>query len=302
MGGPNNLDEVKLFLTNMFNDARIIPAPKPLRWLIAKSIIAKRLEPAKENYKLLGGCSPIIKYTDTLIKKLESRIEAKILPVMRYTPPYAKDVLAQLQDMDAIYAIPLYPQYSKTTTASSFDDLLKNAKKLALDDKIKTVQHYPAHPLYIASICKRIQEALGKDKAKDFELIFSAHGLPQKMIDRGDPYQKEIKLTLFMARKALIEAGLNFAATHLAYQSRLGPMKWIEPYMDEKLKTMRAKKVIVFPIAFTIDNSETEYELDIEYRTLAKEIGIAEYRVAKAPNDDDNFVGCLVDLYKKMGD
>jgi ferrochelatase len=120
------------------------------------------------------------------------------------------------------------------------------------------------------------------------------------MIDKGDPYQKEIKLTLFMARKALLEAGLDFAATHLAYQSRLGPMKWIQPYMDEKLKTMRGKKVIVFPIAFTIDNSETEYELDIEYRTLAKEIGIAEYRVAKAPNDDDNFVDCLVDLYRKM--
>ncbi len=300
MGGPNNLDEVKLFLTNMFNDARIIAAPKPLRWLIAKIITTKRTEAAKENYRLLGGKSPIMKYTDALVKKLEAKVDARVSPLMRYTPPFAKEVLESLQDMDAIYAIPLYPQYSATTTASSFDDLFKNAKSLGISDKIKTIEHYPTHPLYIASICKRIQEALGKDKAEDFDLIFSAHGLPQKMIDRGDPYQKEIKNTLFMARKALIEAELNFAATHLAYQSRLGPMKWIEPYMDEKLKTMRGKKVIVFPIAFTIDNSETEYELDIEYRALAKEIGIAEYRVAKAPNDDDNFVDCLVDLYKKM--
>ncbi len=300
MGGPNNLDEVKLFLTNMFNDARIIAAPKPLRWLIAKIITTRRIAVAKENYRLLNGKSPIMKYTDALVKKLEKRVDARVSPLMRYTPPFAKEVLKSLQDMDAIYAIPLYPQYSATTTASSFDDLFKNAKNLGISDKIKTLQHYPAHPLYIASIVDRIKEALGSDKADDFELIFSAHGLPQKMIDKGDPYQKEIKLTLFMARKALLEAGLDFAATHLAYQSRLGPMKWIEPYMDEKLKTMEGKKVIVFPIAFTIDNSETEYELDIEYRALAKEAGVAEYRVAKAPNDNNNFVECLVDIYKRM--
>ncbi|MEJ2488265.1 MAG: ferrochelatase [Sulfurovaceae bacterium] len=210
MGGPNNLDEVKLFLTNMFNDARIIAAPKPLRWLIAKIITTKRAEAAKENYRLLGGKSPIMKYTNALVKKLEAKVDARVSPLMRYTPPFAKEVLESLQDMDAIYAIPLYPQYSATTTASSFDDLFKNAKSLGISDKIKTIEHYPTHPLYIASICKRIQEALGKDKAEDFELIFSAHGLPQKMIDRGDPYQKEIKNTLFMARKALIEAELSW--------------------------------------------------------------------------------------------
>ena len=300
MGGPNNLDEVKLFLNNMFNDPRIIGAPKPLRRFIAKFITYKRIYIAKENYRLLGGRSPIMKHTDALITKLEKQIDAKVFTVMRYTPPYAKEVLKNLQDTDAIYALPLYPQYSATTTASSFDDLLESADRLGIKDKIKTVQHYPAHPLYIASIVDRIKEALRGDEADDFELIFSAHGLPQKMIDRGDPYQKEIKLTLFMARKALIEAGLRFKATHLAYQSRLGPVKWTKPYMDEKLRSMQGKKIIIFPIAFTIDNSETECELDIEYRTLAKDIGISEYKVAKAPNDNDNFVACLVDIYKKM--
>lgn len=300
MGGPNDLDEVKVFLNNMFNDHRIIAAPKPIRWLIAKLIIWKRLKEAKSNYGRLGGRSPLIKYTDELIQALSKKVDANVYAVMRYTPPFALDVLQKLQNVDEIYAIPLYPQHSSTTTLSSLDDLYKASDKLGLTGKIKTVSSYYSHPLYIKSIVERIKDALKSDDAGEFELIFSAHGLPQKIVDKGDLYQQHIKETVKSVEQALIDNGLNFSKTHLAYQSRLGPVEWLRPYMDEKLQEFNGKKVIVFPIAFTLDNSETEFELDIEYRHLANEIGIADYRVAKAPNSHPDFVACLADLYKRI--
>ncbi len=300
MGGPNNLDEVKVFLENMFNDHRIIYAPKPIRWLISKLIIWKRLDEAKGNYTKLGGKSPLIKYTNELVEALSKKVDADVYAVMRYTPPFALDVLQKLQNTDEIYAIPLYPQHSSTTTLSSLDDLYRASNKLGITDKIKTISSYHSHPFYIKSIVERIKEALNDDNAKEFELLFSAHGLPQKIVNKGDLYQQHIRYTLFYVRKMLLSIGMNFAASHLAYQSRLGPVEWLRPYMDEKLREFGGKKVIVFPIAFTLDNSETEFELDIEYRHLANEIGIADYRVAKAPNSHPDFVACLADLYKEM--
>ncbi len=300
MGGPNDLDEVKVFLNNMFNDHRIIAAPKPIRWLISKLIIHKRLNEAKSNYKLLGGRSPLIKHTDELVQALSKKVDVDVHAVMRYTPPFALDVLQKLQNVDEIYAIPLYPQHSCTTTLSSLDDLYKASDKLGLAGKIKTISSYHSHPLYIKSIIERIKDALKSDDAGEFELIFSAHGLPQKIVDKGDLYQQHIKETVDSVEKALIDNGLNFVNTHLAYQSRLGPVEWLRPYMDEKLQEFNGKKVIVFPIAFTLDNSETEFELDIEYRELARKIGIADYRVARAPNSHPDFVMCLADLYKRM--
>ncbi|MDD5406280.1 MAG: ferrochelatase [Sulfurovaceae bacterium] len=300
MGGPNDLDEVKIFLNNMFNDHRIISAPKPIRWLISKLIIWKREEEAKSNYSKLNGKSPIVKYTQELIETLSKEVDANIYAVMRYTPPFAMEVLEKLQNIDEIYAIPLYPQHSSTTTLSSLDDLYKASGKLGLTNKIKTISNYHTHPLYIKSVVSRIKEALQNNEAGEFELLFSAHGLPQKIIDKGDLYQKHIIETVESVEKALINNGLNFAASHLAYQSRLGPVEWLRPYMDEKLREFNNKKVVVVPIAFTLDNSETEFELDIEYRHLASEIGIADYRVAKAPNAHPDFVACLADLYTKM--
>jgi len=299
MGGPNNLDEVELFLSNMFNDKRIIGAPQPIRAMIAKFIIWKRLGDAKSNYAALGGKSPIVGHTQKLIEKLESKVDASVHMVMRYTPPFATEHLERLREVDEIYAIPLYPHYSSTTTLSSLDDLNHTLKHYDIKAKLSIVEHYYAHPSYIASIVERIKESLDGDEASEFELIFSAHGLPQKIINRGDLYQKHIRYTLYHARKALMKSGIDFHNTHLAYQSRLGPMEWIRPYLDDKLKSLTKKKVIIFPIAFTVDNSETEYELDMEYREIAHDLGFEDYRVALAPNDHPHFVSCLKELYEE---
>ena len=300
MGGPNNLEEVEVFLNNMFNDKRIIAAPKPIRMMIAKLITWQRKKEAKSNYAVLGGKSPLVGYTQQLIEKLENRIDATIHMVMRYTPPFASQTVEKLKDVDEIYAIPLYPHYSSTTTLSSMEDFDENVKKMGIKAKVITLEQYYKHPDYLAATVERIKETLGEDNPEDFELVFSAHGLPQRIIDNGDDYQRHIKYNLLYARRALQEAGIHFHKTHLAYQSRLGPLEWIRPYLDDKLKALKKKKVIIYPIAFTIDNSETEFELDVEYREIAEELEFEDYRVAKAPNDHPAFVQCITNLYESM--
>jgi ferrochelatase len=300
MGGPNNLDEVEVFLNNMFNDKHIISAPKPIRMMIAKLITWMRKNEAKSSYSSLGGKSPLVGYTKQLISKLEEGIDATVHMAMRYTPPYSSDTLQELKNVDEIYAIPLYPHYSSTTTLSSMEDFEENIKKQGIEAKVRTLDSYYNHPDYIAATVERIRETLGSDDPSDFELVFSAHGLPRKIIDKGDNYQRHIKYNVYHARKALLDAGLHFHKTHLAYQSRLGPLEWIRPYLDDKLKSLKKKKVIIYPVAFTIDNSETEFELDVEYREIAEEIGFEEYRVAKAPNDHPLFVKCITNIYENM--
>ncbi|OQX75049.1 MAG: ferrochelatase [Campylobacteraceae bacterium 4484_4] len=300
MGGPNNLNEVRLFLKNMFNDPRIISAPAPIRKMIAWWIIRSREEEATENYRRLGGKSPIIGYTQKLVEKLQKATGIPVFFAMRYTPPFTEEVLKKLKSCERIYAIPLYPHHSVTTTESSFDALFEAAEKIGIQEKIRTIDHYHLDRSYNAAVIDRIKEALANEKAQQFELIFSAHGLPQKVIEKGDLYQKQIEAQVAYLKKALEEAGLDFAAVHLAYQSRVGPMAWTKPYLDETLKTLSGKRVLLYPISFTIDNSETEFELDIEYREIAKTLGIESYIVAKAPNDHPRFVEALKGIWEGL--
>lgn len=300
MGGPNNLSEVKVFLNNMFNDHRIIAAPKPVRKMIAWLITSRRHKEAEHNYSLIGGKSPIVDHTRRVVDALAARVDADVHYVMRYTPPYTGDVLQSVALYDEIYAIPLYPHFSATTTLSSFDALYEEAKKLGISDKIRTIDRYYNDPTYNATIVERIKEAVGEDDPSEFELVFSAHGLPKKIIEKGDLYQRHIRTNVYHARRTLNDAGIFFHNTHLAYQSRLGPMEWIRPYLEDKLASLKKKKVIIYPIAFTIDNSETEFELEIEYREKAEAMGIEVYRVAKAPNDHPLFIEALEKLYYSM--
>jgi len=299
MGGPNNLDEVKVFLKNMFNDKYIIGAPQPIRAMIAKFIIARRLEEAKSNYKALGGMSPIVGHTKRLVRRLNKQLDADVFYEMRYTPPFASQVIEQIKDYDEIYAIPMYPHYSSTTTKSSIEDLLKFAKKKNIDQKIKTIDSYYDNRLYNKAIVERIKEALKGDDSEEFELIFSAHGLTQRTIDKGDLYQKHILANVEAAKKELENQGISFKKIHVAYQSRLGPLEWLRPYMEDKLTEIE-NKVIIYPISFTVDNSETQFELDVEYKEVADDLGITDYRVAKCPNHHEYFVEMLIELYIKM--
>lgn len=299
MGGPNNLDEVKVFLKNMFNDKYIIGAPQPIRALIGAIIVSKRLEIAKENYRKLGGISPIVGHTKRLVRRLSKIVDADVFYEMRYTYPFAKDILEKVKDYEEIYAIPMYPHYSTTTTKSSWEDLIKVAKNLKIENKIKTIDSYYDNDFYNKAIVERIKEALKDDDSNDFELIFSAHGLTQRTINKGDLYQKHILVNVEYAKKELEKQNIRFKKIHVAYQSRLGPMEWLRPYMEDKLKEI-SSKVIVYPISFTVDNSETLGELVLEYGELAHELGIKDYRVAKAPNHHLYFLEALKEIYEEM--
>ena len=203
MGGPNNLDEVEVFLKNMFNDKYIIGAPQPIRALIAKLIIFRRLNIAKENYRQLGGFSPIVGYTKRLVRRLQKVVDADVFYEMRYTSPFAKDVIEKVKDYDEIYAIPMYPHHSRTTTLSSIEDFISCAKKFKIEDKIKTIDYYYDNIFYNKAIVDRIKEALKDDRAEDFELVFSAHGLTQRVIDKGDLYQKHILANVEFVKEEL---------------------------------------------------------------------------------------------------
>jgi len=305
MGGPNNLLEVETFLRNMFADENILTTKsKLLRKFIGNMIVTSRAENARKVYEELGGKSPIVDHTKKLVAKLQDMVPDEVYVdfAMRYTPPFAKEVCNRLEEMDIrdIYLIPLYPQYSTTTTKSSLEDFEAAYAKVGGNARIHKRGNFYRMSSYNEVILERIKEILDDADASEFELIFSAHGLPQKIIDRGDPYQKQITHHVELLKEELIKGGVLFKDVHLAYQSKVGPMKWLEPSLEEKLKELKSKKVVIFPIAFTIDNSETDFELSIEYAEVAKELGFKEYKVARCPNDHPLFATTLHNIYLEM--
>ncbi len=303
MGGPNNLDEVELFLKNMFNDKNIITVKNNLlRRFIAFMITASRKNEAKENYKKLGGKSPLVAYTQNLADKLQKSMDdVCIMYAMRYTPPFADDIIKEIKKkkIKELFLFPLYPQYSTTTTKSSLEDFHRALKEAEVFVGADEIVRFYKNKKYNQAIIERIKESLQNDCAKEFDLVFSAHSLPQKIIDNGDSYQDEVIENVDILKEMLFNEGLNFNHIHLAYQSKLGPVKWLEPSLEQKLKELKNKKVIIYPISFILDNSETEFELDIEYRDTAKELGIKDYRVAKCLYDCDIFVEAIKEIYSK---
>ncbi|KFL33889.1 MULTISPECIES: ferrochelatase [unclassified Sulfurospirillum] len=297
MGGPNNLDEVQVFLSNMFNDANIITVKSALlRRFIAFMITSTRTKKAQANYAKLGGKSPLVGYTKQLVAKLQKALPSlHVNFAMRYTPPFCDALIEELkaQKIEEVILLPLYPHYSTTTTKSSVEDFMKVAKALEFKANIRVIDRFFESESYNRLLVKKIKEALGENDSTQMELIFSAHSLPQKIIANGDPYEREISLHVKLVEQLLEKENVHFKAVHLAYQSKLGPVKWLEPSMEEKLSTLENKNALIVPISFTIDNSETEFELSQEYAELAHKLGFERYIVAKCPNDDEAFVECI---------
>ncbi|EQB40559.1 ferrochelatase [Sulfurimonas hongkongensis] len=305
MGGPNNLDEVEVFLKNMFSDKNILTMKSSLlRKLVGGIIVFTRTESSQDIYRQIGGKSPIVGHTKGLVKKLQDRVGSDVMVdfAMRYTPPFAKEVIERLnkQEVEKIYLIPLYPQYSTTTTKSSLEDFEEVYHASGSDAILVEIKHFFENESYNKAIIDRIKEQMSGAKYEDFDMIFSAHGLPQKIVDAGDVYERHVKKHIEILKRKLQEQDMNFHDVHLAYQSKVGPMEWLKPSLGDKLESIKDRGVVIFPIAFTIDNSETDYELEIEYREIAKELGIKEYKVCRCPNDSDFFVDALQEIYEKM--
>jgi len=292
MGAPRNLDEVELFLKNMFNDKNIITVKSDLlRSFISFLIVQSRKKEAKSNYEKLGGASPLVKHTKEFIKVAKEIFnEYEVATIMRYTPPFADEVLKDLKEkgVKEIVAIPLYPQYSTTTTKSSVEDLEKALKKLSWDVKVKVIERFYKKDFYLDVIVDDIKSTLKDKDTKEFDLIFSAHSLPQKIVDQGDPYQKEVEEQVALLKKKLKD--MKFKNIYLAYQSKLGPVKWLEPSLEDKLHSLENKNVVIYPISFVLDNSETEFELSIEYDEVAKKLGFENYIVVPCINSNKKFI------------
>jgi len=301
MGGPNNLDEVELFLKNMFNDENIITTKsKLLRKFIAFMIVNFRKKVAIENYKQIGGKSPLVENTKRLIQKLQKKDNSIFITyAMRYTPPFAKDTIKELKqkNITEVLLLPLYPQYSTTTTKSSIEDFEKEAKKVGFEAKITSIKRFFQEEDFNKAIVSQIKQEISEEDTSKIDLIFSAHSLPQKIIDAGDSYQKEVEEHVQILSKMLQEEGIRFNKIHLAYQSKLGPVKWVGPSLEEKLTELSNKNVLIYPLSFLLDNSETMQELHIEYAKIAEELNYKSYKVSNCLNSSNNFVKFLHKYY-----
>ncbi|MRJ02328.1 MAG: ferrochelatase [Epsilonproteobacteria bacterium] len=300
MGAPHNLEEVELFLRNMFNDPHILPIKSALlRKVVASFITKMRVKEAKKSYEELGGKSPLNDYTRRLVVKLERRLggETIVRAAMRYTPPFVHGVIEELmeREIDEVYLIPLYPHYSITTTQSSLDDFYGEAKKMRFHARFYEVREFYDNEKFNDAVVERIEEALKGENFKEYDLLFSAHSLPKRFIEMGDPYLEEVQNHVELLKERI---GWRFNSIHLAFQSKIGPIQWLEPSLDEKLAQLKGRKVLVYPISFVLDNSETLFELHKVYRERARELGVQEYRVARCPNDSNTFVEALVDIYE----
>ena len=301
MGGANSLDDVEIFLTNMFNDPYILGIKnKFLRKFVAFMITKGRLKTAKHNYEQIGGKSPLCELTAKLCEKISSfKSEFDAVDfAMNYTSPFVKDVLKKYEKFDEIVLLPLYPHHSQTTITSSLVDFKKAKEELKLKAKISLCEPFYDDDAYNKIIISHIREAIKDTDISDVSLIFSVHSLPRKIIEKGDIYEKHINEHVQILSKMLKEQGLNFKDVSLAYQSRLGPVKWLEPSLNEALAKCENKKALIYPLSFCIDNSETIFELVIEYAKLAKELNFSFYKVAQCPNFSDEFASFILEKSK----
>ncbi len=297
MGGPNNIEEVELFLRNMFADKNILTMNPYMRKFIANIIISKRLEDVKDNYRLLGGKSPLPELTEELIMKLKEHLHIPIYPAMRYVPPFADKALflCQKEGIEELILFPMYPQYSTTTTLSSVEDIEQRCEAMGYKPKITLIDPYYDDYDYIKASCEKIMEAMEGKDTKEYDLLLSAHGLPLSIIKAGDPYQNQVEGNASAIKIYLASKGIEFHQIKLVYQSKVGSSAWLEPNLVDVLRNPTHRKVLIYPLAFTLDNSETVFELDIEHREIAEKMKYDDYIVASCMNDSDKFVELIVD-------
>ena len=298
LGGPDSLEAVQPFLRNLFGDPAIISLPAWLRLPLARLIASRRTPKALGIYEKIGGGSPILGQTEAQARALEEALgsehEWRGYVCMRYWHPMTERVVQSVRRFapDRIVLLPLYPQYSTTTTASSFA-----AWKKAATFGVPTVEveSYPTEPGFIRASVEMVKQGLAEVPEMPVRVLFSAHGLPEKVIKRGDPYQSQVEETA-----SAIAEHLNGADWSVCYQSRVGPLKWIGPSTDAEIRRAAAdgKSIVLYPLSFVSEHSETLVELDIEYRHLAEQAGVPRYIRVPTVGTHPQFIHGLANLVK----
>ncbi|MDB4192751.1 ferrochelatase [Candidatus Pelagibacter sp.] len=308
LGGPDKLENVEPFLFNLFNDPAILDLPTFLRYPLAKLISNRRAPVAKKIYAELGGSSPILKLTREQSDALEIKLnqvqeedEYKCFIVMRCWNPRAEDVIkdVQLYGPDEVVLMPLYPQYSAATSGSSIKEWKDVCRKNNYHVKTSIICCYPTDQNFINAHTKEIIKKI-KD-LKDFKLIFSAHGLPEKNIKKGDPYQWQVEQSVKKIVENLNDENLDWI---LSYQSRVGPLKWIGPSTETIIieNSKIGKHIVLVPIAFVSEHSETLVELDIEYKEIADANGCKNYTRVPALGINEDFIKAMSELIIKKNE
>jgi len=311
LGGPATLDAVEPFLLELFADREIIQLPFQ-QWL--GPFIARRRAPSvREQYAAIGGGSPILRYTEAqgrgLVERLD-RLSPATAPhafyvAFRYASPKSEDALQAMQaaGVERVVAFTQYPQFSCATTGSSLNELWRAVDRLGLRDAFawSILDRWPVDEGFIDAVAETVREGLDDFPAEDRDkvvLLFSAHSLPMRFINRGDPYPQEIGASVHRVMERI-----EFSHPYLlAYQSKVGPVKWLEPstpWVIERLAARGHKHLLVVPIAFTSDHIETLSELDRDYGNLARRLGITHYRRVPALNDRPRFLDALADLMRR---
>lgn len=320
LGGPTSLEAVRPFLRNLFLDPEIIRIPLPgiigrlfPRRLFAEFVSWRRTPKVIPNYREIGGKSPLLERSQEQADALEAELNRRFAPRvqfhvrlgMRYWHPFTIEAGDEFrtQGIEQVFLLPLYPQYSRTTTGSSFKewrDLQRGRYNQRF--RVTSVKDYHQHPRYIAAINERIdatiQERFTEEERASLHFLFSAHGTPTSDVEEGDPYSHQIAATVaeVMARRG------NDYPYHLSFQSRVGPVKWLEPYTQDALRRLGSEGVrnlLVIPVAFVTDHIETLHELDIELREVAEANNIHRYEVMYALNANPLFIAAMADVVEE---
>lgn len=302
LGGPDSLAAVEPFLFNLFSDPEIFKFPFPrLTQRLAARLIARRRAPqARAAYQAIGGSSPLLENTrrqaEALRQALAPHGAFAVEPCMRYWHPLTREVVAALKAraLERCVLLPLYPQYSLTTTGSSYNEFMRECARQDFNPRTRLIERWYDEPDYQQAVVESIRAEAGRFPDPDpgrIELLFSAHGLPQKLVDAGDGYAREIEATCEALR-----ARLGWPRTTLCYQSRVGPLEWLRPYTEDVIREKAAagaQQMLIYPIAFVSDHVETLYELGMVYAQLARAAGVAHYRVVPALNDHPLLIRAL---------
>jgi ferrochelatase len=304
LGGPDSPDAVRPFLFNLFHDPAIIRIPQPFRWLLAWFISTRRAPVAREIYGNIGGRSPLLPLTEEQAEALAGELtdlgDVRVFLSMRYWHPFSHETVEEVKawQPDDVVMLPLYPQYSTTTTASSFRDWQRAAARF--DAPTRAICCYPLEPEFIAAHVETVQAALDRVGTAHGtpRVLFSAHGLPKDIVDGGDPYQYQVEQTAGAVAEKL---GLADGQWVVCYQSRVGPKEWIGPSTDAEIERAGRDGVplVVTPIAFVSEHSETLVELDIEYRELAEKAGVPVYERVPALGTHPRFIKGLADTVRR---
>lgn len=308
LGGPDSLENIQPFLYNLFCDPDIIDFPfaRIARQPLARLIALTRAKHVAHHYAKIGGRSPILENTlrqaSALEAELRKHADARVTVAMRYWHPFTEEAIRKMEQHAPgdLVLLPLYPQYSKTTTGSSLNEWARRFHPTGWSPRVHVIERFHEDDAYLISLVEAVNRSMaGFADPREVDVIFSAHSVPLSVVEGGDPYQQEIERTV----ELVWQRGGWPARRHLCYQSKVGASKWLGPSMHgtvQRLAAEQRKHLLVVPISFVSDHVETLHEIDIEHREQALGLGIEDYRMTPGLNDSATFIQALAGLVRRQ--